>query len=164
MHEIVLFKLGGRYLHLLKLIGAFIVIAAALMLLSDVYRLMWAATIVEEANSGIPHQITASMGSMSITQTLQPNDSSTQLGLMLVPLAGIMFWAAFVVAGGVIYRSGQLVVPVEKTVSKITVIVNDHYVRHSIFLPITQCSFENLLYTLCKNKSHAITNLFWDLF
>ena len=54
MHRMVILRVGGRQLHLLKLIGAFIVLGAALMLLSEVYQAMWVASVIDQVNSGVP--------------------------------------------------------------------------------------------------------------
>jgi hypothetical protein len=98
-------KVGGKDFHLVKLIGAFIVMGATLMLLASVYKLLWVASIIESVNAGGFQQVTLELSGVSVAQTLQYGDAGTQMGLLLVPIAYIMFWAGVLVFGGMVYQS-----------------------------------------------------------
>lgn len=103
-------------MHLLKLIGAFILLGAALMLLSNVYKMLWIASIVGDVNSGASRTIAMDLAGVSVSEQLMANDVNTQLGLLLVPVAGIMFWAAILVLGAVIYKTGGIILPIEEEI------------------------------------------------
>lgn len=113
MHRVVTLKIGNKRFYLLKLIGAFVAFGAALMLLSNVYQMVWVASVVEAANQGE----TVTLNMLGITDTLKANDVNTQTGLFLIPAAGIMFWAAILIVGTVIYKTGSIIVPVEEQIS-----------------------------------------------
>ena len=110
MHRLVTLKIGGKKFYLLKLIGAFIAFGAALMLLSGVYQMTWVASVIDSANQGE----VVTLNTLGIGHNLEADDVSTQMGLFLVPAASIMFWAAILIIGTVIYKTGSIIVPVEE--------------------------------------------------
>jgi len=114
MHRIVILRIGNRRLHLLKLAGAFIVFWAAMMLLSNVFQMFWVANIIQSANSGAYETVAVNLNGMTITKPLVAGDGSTQAGLMLPSIAGIMFWSALLLAGGMIYKAGGLILPIDE--------------------------------------------------
>jgi hypothetical protein len=116
MHRAVTFHIGGQKFHLLKLIGAFIVIAAAIMLLSDVFKLMQVADIIGLANQGVPQSVSLELSGVTVTKLLEAGDAELQTGMLLVPIAGILFWAAIVIAGRVFYRAGGILIPIEEDI------------------------------------------------
>jgi hypothetical protein len=102
------FKIAGRQIHLIKLIGAFIVIGGALMLFSSVYKMLWISSIIENVNHGGVQQVTLELSGVTIIQNLEAGDTGTHMGLLLVPVAAIMFWAAVIVFGGIIYNMDRV--------------------------------------------------------
>jgi len=114
MHRIMIMRIGGRRLHLLKLAGAFIVFWAALMLLSSVYQMFWVAQIVQSANSGSYEAVTMELNGVQVTKPIVAGDGGTQAGLMLPPIASIMFWSALLLLGGMVYKAGGLVLPIDE--------------------------------------------------
>jgi hypothetical protein len=112
MHRVVTVKIGNKRFYLLKLIGAFVAFGAALMLLSNVYQMLWVASVIDVANQGE----TVTLNMLGISDTLKADDVNTQTGLFLIPAAGIMFWAAILVVGTVIYKTGSIIVPVEEQI------------------------------------------------
>jgi len=114
MHRIMIMRIGGRRLHLLKLAGAFIVFWAALMLLSSVYQMFWVAQIVQSANAGAYEAVTMELNGVQVTKPIVAGDGSTQAGLMLPPIASIMFWSALLLLGGMVYKAGGLVLPIDE--------------------------------------------------
>jgi len=114
MHRIVIMRIGGKKLHLLKLAGAFLVFWAALMLLSSVYQMFWVAQIVQSANAGNYETITLNLNGMTVTEPIRPGDGNMQAGLLLPPIASIMFWSALLLLGGMVYKTGGVILPVEE--------------------------------------------------
>ena len=112
MHRMVTLKIGGKRFYLLKLIGAFIAFGAALMLLSSVYQMTGVASMIDAANQGE----VVTLDTLGIGHTLEANDVNTQMGLFLIPAAGIMFWAAILIIGTVVYKTGSIIVPVEEQI------------------------------------------------
>ena len=111
MHRVVMTRFRGKPFHLLKLIGAFIVLGAALMLLANVYKLLLIASVIDDVNLGADRTIVIDLSGVSLQQQLQPYDFEKQLGLLVVPVAGIMFWGAVFVFGLVLYRTGFFLFP-----------------------------------------------------
>lgn len=110
----MVFRVGGKKFHLLKLIGAFVLVGAALMVLANVYTMFWVASTIQSVNAGVAKTVMIDLAGTQITATLTASDSSTQVGMFLVPVAGIMFWSAILLVGGVIYRGGGIIVPIEE--------------------------------------------------
>jgi hypothetical protein len=119
MHRIVLIKIAGKQVHLLKLAGAFIVFWAALMLLSSVFQMFWVAQVVASANAGNTESVTVDLNGMSVSKPITAGDSSTETGLLLPPIASIMFWSAIVLLGGMVYKMGGIAFPIDERVQDI---------------------------------------------
>jgi len=119
MHRVVIMKIGGKRLHLLKLTGAFIVFWAALMLLSSVYQMFWVAQIVQSANAGAYEAVTMNLNGVLVTKPIVAGDGSTQAGLLLPPIASIMFWSAVLLLGGMVYKAGGIILPIEEQMQDI---------------------------------------------
>ena len=110
MHKVVLVRIGGRSLHLLKLIGAFVIAFGALMLLSSVYVLFSTAGFLNEVNSaGISRAVAVDLNGLRVVTLIKPNDLNSQLGFLLPSLAGIMLWSGVVLFGGLVYKSSGLI-------------------------------------------------------
>ena len=117
MHRIMIMKIGGKRLHLLKLTGAFIVFWAALMLLSSVYQMFWVAQVIQSANAGNYETIVLNLNGMMVTKPLLPGDGNTQAGLLLPPIASVMFWSALLLLGGIVYKAGGIVLPIDESMT-----------------------------------------------
>jgi hypothetical protein len=117
MHRIMIMKIGGKRLHLLKLAGAFLVFWAALMLLSSVFQMLWVANIIEKANAGEYEPVTVDLNGMTITKPIVAGDGNTQAGLMLPSIAGVMFWSVLLLAGVMVYKAGAIILPVDETIA-----------------------------------------------
>lgn len=115
MREKILIQIGSRKLHLVKLIGAFIVLGSALMLLSDIYRLVSIASLVT-GQAG--QTVTLNFYGLIVKSSLQDLSMGVKSGLVLLPLAGTMFWAAVLVFGAVLYRTGGITLPIKEKVKK----------------------------------------------
>lgn len=116
MEEKILLRIGSRRLHLVKLIGAFIVLGSALMLLSDVYNMV---SIISVVTGPAGQSVTLNFYGLVLTQEVADLDMGFKAGLVLVPLAGVMFWSAVLAFGAVLYRTGGFTLPVTEKLKKI---------------------------------------------
>ncbi len=121
MHRIMIMRIGGRKLHLLKLAGAFIVFWAALMLLSSVYQMFWVAQIVQSANAGNYESVMLDLNGMLVSKPIVAGDGSMQAGLLLPPIASVMFWAVILLLGGMVYKTGGIILPIDEEIKDIPV-------------------------------------------
>lgn len=107
MHRVVIFNIGRSRVHLLKLIGAFVMLAGAIMILSGVYKSMLIASAVDSMNAGGgTKQVTLNVDGIMLADNIKTNDLNTQMGLFLSPIASIMVWCAVLIVGMIVYRSG----------------------------------------------------------
>ncbi|MFH0986603.1 MAG: hypothetical protein V1911_00985 [Candidatus Micrarchaeota archaeon] len=104
MHKAMTTEISGRKIHMLRLIATFVIIGASLMLLSSVFKVFLISNILSEVNQGIPHQMQIDLDGVVITQNIAANDYETQTGMYMAPVAGIMFWSAILLAGGILYK------------------------------------------------------------
>ena len=111
MHKMVLLRFGKRRLHLLRLLGAFIIVGSALMFLSNVFQMFILASVFQEANLGNTQMGVLNLHGWEITQPIVAGDVNMQTGLFLVPLANSMFWISILLVGGVIYQAGNIILP-----------------------------------------------------
>ncbi|MBI4214984.1 hypothetical protein HY546_03230 [archaeon] len=120
MHRVVILRIGGTQIHLLKLVGMLVMLGSAVMVLANVYKAGVVFDTLSQVNSGgTPTQAQLDLNGILVPKTLKPNDTNTQLGMLLVPLAGIIFWAIALIAGTVLYRYGGLIIPVEEDVGNV---------------------------------------------
>jgi len=115
VREKILIRLGSRELHLVKLIGALILVGSGLMLLNSVYNLVSVSSIILGPAG---ESVALEFGGLSMESEVGGLDINFKAGLVLRPLAGIMFWSALFVFGTVIYRTGGITIPVTGKIRK----------------------------------------------
>jgi hypothetical protein len=93
VHRMLLVKVGGRYVHLLKMFGALFTFAAAFNVLSSAYQLSTVLDVV--AN---PYYVSA----------------GDIFGEITGPIASLFLWLAFMILGLALYRSDRSVLPIEE--------------------------------------------------
>ncbi len=126
MRRIILFRLGSRDVHLPKLFGAFIMLAATLMLMQSLTGMFdsWENVkaihaCVDAANSNtISFEACQDQAETAFGILLRPNqfrmtDLQVAFGL-LGKVAAVFFWVAALIVGMVFYRSGKLTLPIEE--------------------------------------------------
>jgi hypothetical protein len=122
----MLFRLGSRDVHIPKLLGAFIMIGAALMLLQSLTVMFdsWENvkaihSCIDAANSGNASiEICQTQAYYAFNILLKANqyrltDLQITSGL-LPPIANVFFWVAVFIVGLVFYRSWKIAVPIEE--------------------------------------------------
>ena len=126
MRRIILFRLGSRDVHLPKLFGAFVMLAATLMLLQSLTGMFdsWENVkaihaCVDAANSNsisfetCQQQAYYSFGLLLRANQFRMTDLQVAFGL-LGRVAAVFFWVAALIVGMVFYRSGRLTLPIEE--------------------------------------------------
>lgn len=111
MHRMMWLRIGGKRLHLLKLAGAFFVLAAVLMVAQSAYHIF---VVVDKANmaSMRPELIQQLFGwSIGAPFTFSAEDI---LGVLLGPVAEFLFWLGIALVALMVYQSGRIVVPIEE--------------------------------------------------
>ncbi len=111
MHRVLWFRIGGKTLHTLKLIGAFLIIGTFLKLAEATYNLF---VIVEKVKwAALRPEFIPQLFGWAITA---PYAFTTQdvIGVLSGPFADICFWVVGVLVAIMIYKAGNVVFPVEE--------------------------------------------------
>lgn len=117
MHRVLWIKIGGQRFHLLKLAGAFFVLAAVLKVAEAAY---WIFVTVDKINYAMmrPETITQLFGwAMGAPHAFSGEDV---LGVLLGPIAGFLFWLGVAVLALMIYQAGRVILPVEEYEQRIS--------------------------------------------
>lgn len=109
MEERILLQIGSRKVHLIKLIGAFMVVGSALMMLSALYNLVSMASVFLGPSG---HSVTLNMYGLTLSRTVAGLGIGAKVGMVFLPVAEIMFWAALLSFGAVLYRTGGITLPI----------------------------------------------------
>ncbi len=112
MHRIIILKVGGKRLHLLKVTGSLVVVGAALGVLSAIASMFRLLKQLELA------QLNPQLAAQAFGLTPSAITSDIALGLFMAPSAWLMFWIALFVIGAMVYRSGNVLLPIEEEVEK----------------------------------------------
>lgn len=136
MRRLIYLRVADRDVHLPRLIGAFILVAALLMFLHACFSMVDSWNTVKYYNSCVE-----SLSSYSTTDEQRaqftfcsdalyratgvvvrgdaPLLSSAQFaGAILSPVASVLFWLAILLFGYLLYRSGDLELPIEERVTE----------------------------------------------
>lgn len=128
MRRILLFRLGARDVHLPKLMGAFVMIGAMLMLVQSLTGMLDSWENVKVVHACID---AANTGTVSIeacqTQAYYAFDillNASQYRLtdlqvtsgLLPKVAAVFFWVGAFIIGMVLYRSWKIMVPIEEEI------------------------------------------------
>lgn len=138
MRRILYFRVAGRDVHLPRLIGAFILVAAFLMFVqsSTVMFTSWdqlkeikLCLQQSELNS---KRVEPTPGIFESCRALAKDSMGLHLfggqkelnlkqfwGSLLAPIAGILFWLAVLFVGYFLYRTGNLVLPIEERIREV---------------------------------------------
>ncbi len=148
MRRIVYYRFGGREVHLPKLIGAFILFAALLMFLQSVASMFdsWNAlgeypNCLKQANAVVDDRATPELQTQQLqlaqlkymdckdslykTTGVQLRGNQSRItarqfwSALLQPIAVVLFWAVVFVFGIIIYKTGNLMLPIEETVREL---------------------------------------------
>jgi len=137
MRRILYFRIAGRNVHIPKLIGSFIIFAAILMFVQasaamfdswDNLKFYESCVLNINVDQGLTDQrmqfnscadtIYKSTGVVVREDTPQLTMRQFWSGL-LTPIASILIWLAILFVGYVLYRTGELVLPIEETIREV---------------------------------------------
>lgn len=121
------FRIGGRSVHLPKLVGAFIIVAALLMFFNAGAQMFESWDNAKFLNTCLEN----SSASLSFSDKLTCQQSAYYAGtfvrldqkslsakqfwsMILQPIANLFLWAVVLVIGVMLYLSGKLIIPVEE--------------------------------------------------
>jgi hypothetical protein len=104
VHRMLLVKVGGRYVHLLKMFGALFTFACAFYVLHSAFALSRAMDTASIAYPQIP------LGDV--------------FGMMTGPIASLFLWLGFMVVGLALYRSDRTILPLEEDITDYPQTVN----------------------------------------
>jgi len=130
MRKLFLFRIGGRDLHLPKLVGSFIVFAAVLLFFQSAAIMFegWENIkhvnyCLENAGAGERMEKCQSMAMDAFGFYVRADQgilSNKQFAIaMISPIAEMFFWIAVMVFGVMVYNAGRVVIPVEESVLEI---------------------------------------------
>lgn len=134
MRRIIFLKIAGRDIHLPRLIGAFILFASLFMFIkasADMFDSWDNMKYVEKCMASVE------IGAEQDVQQAQINDCRETLyrstgvylkpgegklttrqfwSVLFGPIAAILFWLAILFVGWILYRTGELVLPIEEQI------------------------------------------------
>ncbi|MFH0970905.1 MAG: hypothetical protein V1776_05645 [Candidatus Diapherotrites archaeon] len=126
MRQIMLFRLGTRDVHLLKLFGAFIILGAGLMLVQSLAGMFdsWENVkaihaCIDAANTeSVLIQECQTMADYAFGILLRANQyrlTDLQIITGLLPeIANVFFWVGGLIIGMILYRSWKIMFPIEE--------------------------------------------------
>lgn len=110
MKKTILLKIGGEELHLVNVIGALTVLGSAFGILGAVSDLLKLSSQVylAKTNSEISIQLFGLLP--------QHLSDAIILGSFMRPFAWLMLWLGLLVVGAMLYRAGNILLPVEEEI------------------------------------------------
>ncbi|MCX8158376.1 MAG: hypothetical protein N3D73_01785 [Candidatus Diapherotrites archaeon] len=137
MKRVVYFRLGSREIHMPRLIGAFILFASLLMFIkasADTFNSWDVLKNYEKCINNIDSALPIDLQSSEADKCKQYLKDNTGLSLppyqakptvrqfwsaLLAPIAALLFWLAVLLVGLVLYRTGDIILPIEETVKEL---------------------------------------------
>ena len=129
--RVMYFRVGGRDVHLPKLVGAFVLLAALLLFVQSSAKMFESWDNLKVISVCIDNANDYSDNIAEMTYCQDQAEKSLDLfvridqdkltmkqffGTLLGPIASVMMWLAALFIGWIIYRSGDLVLPIEETI------------------------------------------------
>lgn len=138
MKRVIFFRLAGRDVHMPRLIGAFILVAAFLMFVqasASMFDSWDSAKAVSnclkaaeldgqriDSNPGIFDECqdnAAAFLGIHVRQGQEDLTARQFWGSLLGPIAAVLFWIAILFLGYMLYRTGDLVLPIEERITMV---------------------------------------------
>lgn len=108
MHRVVIASVGKRRIHLLKLVGALVLFGSALGVLDAVAWIFRVIKQIEAVN------VNPELSFMIFKLPAKALTGDVILGLFMMPAAMMLLWLALFCIGAMIYRTGEIIIPVGK--------------------------------------------------
>jgi len=112
MKRIVWWKIRSEKIRMFKLIGAFLMSAAVLMVFSSLYHII---LVVDKARMAT-NSCETSMALFGWSRGCPEQGFIWEdiVGVLLGPTAEFLFWLAIVIVGMMVYQTGQFTIPIEE--------------------------------------------------
>ncbi len=123
MRRIMWFKIGGQTVHLLKLLGIFVLVASLFMVGSSSYNIFLTASKAEAAQYNSEKIDTLFGWSVGGAPGEKEFEFQDFVGVMMAPLANFFFWLGIATLALMLYQSGKIIFPVEEFEQRIS----DHH-------------------------------------
>jgi len=114
VHRMLLVRVGGKYIHLLKMFGALFTFACAFNVLSSAFLLSNTISCYQTPGSTLACDY-ANMGNVDV-MSFSAND---MFGLVAGPIASIFLWLSLMVLGLALYRSDRTILPIEEEIDNL---------------------------------------------
>ncbi|MFA4907114.1 MAG: hypothetical protein WC602_02490 [archaeon] len=125
LKRIFFLRIGGKNLHLLKLIGAFVLFAALLMFFqagAGMFNSWDALKAYPACIGGVQSQFDfeGCRTALYYNTGLFPSAGQAELSsrqvwfALLGPIAQVLFWAALFIFGIILYKTGRIILPIEE--------------------------------------------------
>ena len=111
LRRVLWFKVGGKRLHMLKLIGSFLLFSAILKVAESSY---WIFVTVQKARYALLNPVYAEKLFGWAMNAPYVFTSEDVLGVLLGPISNFLFWMAVAIVALMIYESGKVVFPIEE--------------------------------------------------
>lgn len=138
MRRIIYFRAAGRDVHIPKLIGSFVIFAALLMFIQSSAIMFESWETAKEVNSCLA-EASANLDRVEPGEDIYPecqaiardyldirvHDGQEKLTTrqfwsgLLGPISSLLIWLAVLFVGYILYRTGELVVPIEETIRNV---------------------------------------------
>ncbi|MEK6941568.1 MAG: hypothetical protein AABW85_01810 [archaeon] len=124
MRRLLFFRVGGRDVHMPKLIGAFVLFAALLYFIQASALMFNSWDNLKEVDSclhdsGVDHFYCQDIAFKSTGLYVRVDQSALSMrqfwGVLLGPIANVLVWLAVLFIGWLIYKTGDLVLPIEES-------------------------------------------------
>ena len=113
MQDVLWLNIGKRKIHLVKMIGSFLLIAAILKVFESVYQLILVSN--QAAQAMVNAETAKELFGYCIEcggATARGFTGQDVLGVMLGPFAGLLFWIAITIVAIMIYQTGKVILPI----------------------------------------------------
>ncbi|NUN11574.1 hypothetical protein HUU53_02920 [Candidatus Micrarchaeota archaeon] len=114
LRKVFWIKIAGKNMHLLKLAGAFFILGAILMVANSAYNVFVTVEKIAAVTQN-PALVDQFFG-YSISSSYVARDFTKEdvLGVLLAPIATLLFWMGITFLGFIFYQSGRILVPIEE--------------------------------------------------
>ena len=132
MRRLILLRLGGREVHLPKLIGVFLLVFAGLMFVKAVALMVDSWDAIQNFTQCTPTDAAVCGEALYRATGVsfragQPVLTATQFwAALLGPIANVFFWMIVLLIGIIFYKSGHMVLPIEESVRDLADIKKRH--------------------------------------
>ncbi|MCD6414595.1 MAG: hypothetical protein J7L23_03120 [Candidatus Diapherotrites archaeon] len=105
MHRVVIATVGKKHIHLLKVVGAFLIFGGAFGILDSI---AWMFRIIKQIEAV---NVNPELALAIFKLPVKALTGDTLLGLFMLPVAVLMLWFVVFCIGTMVYRTGEVIIP-----------------------------------------------------